>query len=124
MLLPLRSPFFPRGALRFLLFAGSLPGVAGAWAQSNLPQAPGGPAITLTSPLNYQVFQRRTRFRGNIAVLGQAHVHADRVEARVTGNRCDRCPWMVDGSVFPSIGPRASFTATCPQRPAVFIRWR
>ncbi len=45
----------------------------------------GAQAITLSSPLDYQVFQRQTRLEGTILIRGQAHVEADRVEARVTG---------------------------------------
>ena len=74
-----------KGTVGFLFCAGLLLGVAGAGTQANPPQAPNGSAITLTSPLNYQVFQRRTRLRGDIVVLGEAHVRADGAEARVTG---------------------------------------
>jgi hypothetical protein len=42
-------------------------------------------AITLTSPLQYQIFQRRTRLDGAVVVRGSAP-EAVRVEARILGN--------------------------------------
>lgn len=43
------------------------------------------PQISLTSPLDYQVFQRQTMTSGILEIRGTAHVRADRAEARVTG---------------------------------------
>ena len=42
-------------------------------------------AITLTSPLDYQVFQRSARMKGKVEVSGEEHVSADRIEVRLTG---------------------------------------
>jgi hypothetical protein len=44
------------------------------------------PAITLRSPMDYQVFQRDTPARGKVLVSGQARVECERVEARLTGD--------------------------------------
>ena len=48
------------------------------------------PAITLTAPLDYQVFQRSTRLKGRIEIRGQARGISDftvvKAEARLTGN--------------------------------------
>jgi hypothetical protein len=41
--------------------------------------------VTLSSPLDYQVFQRGNRQLGTILIRGHANVPADRVEARVLG---------------------------------------
>jgi len=42
--------------------------------------------ITLTSPLDYQVFQRSGALKGRVEIRGAAHLPADRIEARLTGN--------------------------------------
>ena len=73
-----------------LFVAGSLFAAAATRPQSNSPQASNNPSITLTSPLDYEVFQRRTRLQGRILVRGQmraveAHVPAERAEARLVG---------------------------------------
>ena len=44
------------------------------------------PAITLSSPMDYQVFQRDTPARGKVLVSGHARVECDRAEARLTGD--------------------------------------
>jgi hypothetical protein len=54
--------------------------VAILWATA---AAAADPAITLRSPLEYQVFQRQTATRGNVLVSGQAGVECDRAEARL-----------------------------------------
>jgi hypothetical protein len=41
--------------------------------------------ISVTSPLDYQVFQRQSRLRGSIVVRGHISAQADRVEVRVLG---------------------------------------
>ena len=41
--------------------------------------------ISLTSPLDYQVFQRQTMTSGSVEIRGAVHTGADRAEARVTG---------------------------------------
>lgn len=43
------------------------------------------PSISLSSPLDYQVFQRRTRLAGSVAIRGRATSPLDKVEARITG---------------------------------------
>ncbi|RSL17791.1 carbohydrate esterase-like sialic acid-specific acetylesterase [Edaphobacter aggregans] len=40
---------------------------------------------TLSSPLDYQVFQRQSRQQGTILIRGRVSVPADRVEARIVG---------------------------------------
>jgi hypothetical protein len=45
------------------------------------------PAITLSSPTDYQVFQRETLARGRVWVSGYVYVRCDRVEARLAGDR-------------------------------------
>jgi hypothetical protein len=42
-------------------------------------------AISLTAPLDYQVFQRQTMTSGAVHIRGTAHLPADRAEARITG---------------------------------------
>lgn len=42
-------------------------------------------SISLSSPLDYQVFQRSTLLKGKLDIRGKALVPADRVEARLTG---------------------------------------
>src|ERR1700693_6197739 len=44
------------------------------------------PAITLSSPMDFQVFQRDTRARGKVLVSGHARVECDRAETRLTGD--------------------------------------
>jgi hypothetical protein len=41
--------------------------------------------ITLTSPLDYQIFQRETRDRGSIMIRGHLALSAGKVEARILG---------------------------------------
>jgi len=41
--------------------------------------------ILLTSPLDYEVFQRTERLRGKVEIRGRTYVSADRAEARLTG---------------------------------------
>src|SRR5262249_47474710 len=50
----------------------------------NLAQAQSSPHLTISSPLEYQVFQRTTRLHGAIIVRASAPA-ATRVEARVEG---------------------------------------
>ncbi len=45
----------------------------------------GASLASLSSPLDYQVFQRQSRLRGSIVVRGHVSVRADRVEVRVVG---------------------------------------
>lgn len=56
------------------------------------------PAITLRSPMDYQVFQRDTPARGKVLVSGQARVECDRVEARLTGDWASVAPDRAAGT--------------------------
>lgn len=72
---------FPNRWFAALIFAlaihpGSLP------AQQAASDSP----IALTSPLDYQVFQRHNRLQGAIEIRGSARVPADHVLARLSGN--------------------------------------
>jgi carbohydrate esterase-like sialic acid-specific acetylesterase len=49
------------------------------------PTADGASLASLSSPLDYQVFQRQSRLRGSIVVRGHVSAQADRVEVRITG---------------------------------------
>jgi Carbohydrate esterase, sialic acid-specific acetylesterase len=67
-----------------VLFGVSAPG--GFLLSQTGSEAPAAePDITLTSPLDYQVFQRRSLLKGRVEVVGQIHVAADQVEARLSG---------------------------------------
>jgi hypothetical protein len=48
-------------------------------------QASASNPLTLTSPLDYQVFQRETRTKGRVLVAGDAHIEVEKAEARVSG---------------------------------------
>ena len=52
-------------------------------ASGSVPAAADG--VSLSSPLDYQVFQRQSRLRGSIVVRGHVSAQADRVEVRVSG---------------------------------------
>lgn len=45
-----------------------------------------GPPLLITSPLDYQVFQRDTRTSGKVRVAGRAPAGCDRIEARLEGD--------------------------------------
>jgi serine/threonine protein kinase len=45
--------------------------------------------LAVSSPLNYQVFQRYSRHRGQIALQGKVRPPCDKVEARLTGTSLD-----------------------------------
>jgi hypothetical protein len=55
------------------------------------PATPGKPAadaqivLRLTSPLDYQVFQRRSRLQGSLRIRGVAEVDCDAIQLRLTG---------------------------------------
>lgn len=53
--------------------------------QSPSQDIPSNASITLTSPLDYQVFQRQTLQKGKIVISGQISVPAEKVEARMSG---------------------------------------
>ncbi len=71
------SRYFFAGKPSLLLFVLLL-------AALKLPAQRTSPA-TLSSPLDYQVFQRLSRDQGTILIRGHANVAADRVEARIVG---------------------------------------
>ena len=56
--------------------------------QTQLEKAdvPQGPAVSLLSPRNYQVFQRRTLAEGPVVVSGHTRLPADGVEMLVSGS--------------------------------------
>jgi hypothetical protein len=49
-------------------------------------QAAPGSLISVTSPLNYQVFQRHNRLEGKIEIRGHTQLPGDRMEVRLTGD--------------------------------------
>lgn len=58
--------------------------VAPAQTQPQTASVPS--AVSLSSPLDYQVFQRRNLASGSVEIRGTADVPADRAEVQVTGN--------------------------------------
>jgi hypothetical protein len=73
-------PPFPRFcllALSLFLASGRFPHTASAQEASS--------PIILTSPLDYQIFQRETRMKGKIAVIGQARIQAEKAVVQVSG---------------------------------------
>ena len=66
----------------------ALRGVCATAQQASLPVAPATTtqSLQLSSPLDYQVFQRRTRLSGSIVIRGHAALPATAVEARLVGN--------------------------------------
>jgi len=56
-----------------------------AMAQKITPSLSQG--VVLSSPMDYQVFQRETRLRGTISIRGRSEIAADSVEARITESR-------------------------------------
>ena len=55
-------------------------------------------SLALTSPLDYQVIQRRSPREGIIPVIGSWNAPCERVEVRLTGRTMDRSkhvgPWL------------------------------
>jgi hypothetical protein len=76
----------PKAKLQLILVLIPAISLSPARAQNNPDKTdnPDKPTVTLSSPLEYQVFQRSTRLRGAIVVRGSAPL-ASRVEARVEG---------------------------------------
>lgn len=74
-------------ALRtYAIFAATiviLPCSAAAQCPNTSPGS--APLLSVTSPLDYQVFQRRTLLNGSIHLQGRTSVRAVRVESRITG---------------------------------------
>jgi len=59
-------------------------------AASAILQATGvAPALTLSSPTDYQVFQRRTADEGSIIVRGSTDLEVDEWQSRVSENGGD-----------------------------------
>ncbi len=75
-----------------------------------LPKASVEQPLTLLSPKNYQVFQRRTRTEGFIQISGRILPQATRLEARITGSPLQG---NLNGSWqnIPIIGPDQEFNA-------------
>lgn len=72
------------GVVAFAGFALHAVGMSGQAASA--PRDSARPAtVVLSCPLEYQVFQRRTRDRGSIKIVGHSEVAADRAEVRVRG---------------------------------------
>lgn len=68
-------------------------GVRAAAQQASLPATPATTtqslqlsSLQLSSPVDYQVFQRRTKLSGSIVIRGHATLPATAVEARLVGN--------------------------------------
>ena len=75
--------------LAFLAIASAGPLCSQIAVDSSGSDAVGEAAISLTSPLDYQVFQRRALMKGKVEIRGQVNAAAghvaDRIEARLTG---------------------------------------
>lgn len=67
------------------IFCFALIGATWVYAQDAAPASRVASAITLTSPLDYQVFQRQTWQTGRVEIRGETRLTADKAEARVTG---------------------------------------
>jgi hypothetical protein len=79
-----------RGISRWVantVFAVNLVLVPAAAQQTTRAPASPTPAgdVVLSSPLDYQVFQRKTKSQGAVVIRGRSAVPVDRVEARVVG---------------------------------------
>jgi serine/threonine protein kinase len=72
---------------KVLLQVGATTGAEAARVASVTGEKPAiEPDLVMQSPLNYQVFQRYSRLRGQIALKGRVKPPCDKVQARVTGN--------------------------------------
>jgi hypothetical protein len=75
----------PKGTQRFVLQAG-VPTPAEAEKATAVAGRPlTRPGLTVQSPANYQVFQRRTRLEGQVLLRGRVHTPCDRLEVLLTG---------------------------------------
>src|SRR5437867_3143039 len=54
--------------------------------------------LSLHSPLDWQVIQRRTLREGDIPVTGRCGVACDRIEVRLTGKTMTGSPYTIDWS--------------------------
>jgi hypothetical protein len=94
-------------------------------AQSIAADSPAENEITLTSPLDYQVFQRSGLLQGRVEIRGQAHIDvhmkANRVEARLTGNSLNG-PLPGKWMALAMKRPRGEFHASLPVIPGGFYR--
>jgi serine/threonine protein kinase len=76
----------PRETRKFVLKVGTVTASEAVRVASVTGQAPAVEAdLTLASPLEYQVFQRYARQRGQIVLRGKVRPQCDRLVARVTG---------------------------------------
>ena len=71
------------------------------------PSGAAEPTVVITSPADYQVFQRQTRDAGQVLVSGQVREECDRVEARLRGE-WTRLPLDPDTHSFRSELPAPS----------------
>jgi serine/threonine protein kinase len=71
--------------------------------------------VSLQSPRDYQVFQRRTRREGAVAVSGRAPPGCDAVEARLTGTSLDG-PLPDDWRTVYMAEDRRGFSGTLPTK--------
>ena len=55
------------------------------YAGNDIVRQSAGPAVTVRSPAEFQVFQRHTRTEGRIVVSGRTEIPADQVEVRFRG---------------------------------------
>ncbi len=89
-----------------------------AAATAGVPPAPAS-QMALYAPLDYQVFQRRTRTQGEIEVRGRARVDFDKVEWRLADGRGGVTPPLPEGAAPDqwqalSAPPGRFFRATLP----------
>jgi hypothetical protein len=82
-----RETSLPRRAALALIAVSAFSVFAMAQQTAAPTTAPGN--VILTSPLDYQVFQRETRLRGMISIRGRSVGSLDKVEARIAGRGID-----------------------------------
>jgi serine/threonine protein kinase len=86
-----------------------------------LESQPEATGIILQSPRNYQVFQRHSRQKGEVAVRGTAPAQCDAVEARLTGSSLDG-PLPDRWQPVPLTADRHNFAATLATTPGGWYR--
>ncbi len=69
--------------------------------------------LALYGPLDYQVFQRKTRTQGEVRVRGRVHADFDRVEWRLTGNPLEGAA-PFEWQALPASGEPRAFDAVLP----------
>lgn len=75
----------PPSATKTIVFEAGTPTEAEAAKAAAVIGKTIGQGLRLESPMDYQVFQRRTRSAGAVVVRGRAEANIGRLEARVTG---------------------------------------